>query len=770
MLKLILMGIGLVAILLFLLWNQWNATRHRINGFLMGEVFLHGLEKYADASIKIKEAKREREKTLIVSIGVSILAVFIMVFYVIIARHTFINNHEHEYVETRIKEPTCDEEGILQYKCRYCEETYEMPVPVIDHSYVEIEKIEPTCKSKGAIISECNECGHQKTDYFGSVIDHDYEQIDCQDATCVQKGLKILRCRLCKEFSYEPIPLSSDHKYEVTSQIEATCEKEGITELTCEICGKADTRYTAVAEHTDVEVERTEPDCSKEGFSKKQCQICGREIIEVLPADGKHRDTIVFYHAEDHAVTYACSRCGREHKESLSEEEERSIWKIFEVYDESYHKREISEVNEREKNGRIDIADPVENYTRVKAKLSEEKQAAADCFSFTVTRKSNMRFFFSHEDKRNKDACYWYMTVYDTDGKTVIREGNIPRINKEEEYTFDVPELDPGTYYIKITRPVGENLSKKDYSYAYYYITLWPVCVQHELTKPYLLKEPTCTEDGEYINVCDECDEHVSTVIKALGHEWGEWDIIKEAEIWQRGEKERICVNCKVVEREDFLHTGSVIMMIAVGLVMIVIVCLMAVHKKRVLMTIIIIIMVALGIVFYRHFSAESKPADITPLTISRAEVEAVSPVKDDINIISFSFDGDPRTCWRDSSDGSGEGIVLTYYFEHPGYVAGMEIINGCVGGEEKYYENNRIQSMTLYFFRGGEVTTSVRLGNMGKDYSEEAEYYTLAPDRKDDAYYCEGIQIVIHSVCEGSSENADLCLTEIQFYERACE
>ncbi len=57
-------------------------------------------------------------------------------------------------------------------------------------------------------------------------------------------------------------------------------------------------------------------------------------------------------------------------------------------------------------------------------------------------------------------------------------------------------------------------------------------------------KEPTCTEKGEYRKYCaNGCGEEEISEIEALGHEWGEWKVVKEASYTEEGTKKRVCEN-----------------------------------------------------------------------------------------------------------------------------------------------------------------------------------------------------------------------------------
>lgn len=60
---------------------------------------------------------------------------------------------------------------------------------------------------------------------------------------------------------------------------------------------------------------------------------------------------------------------------------------------------------------------------------------------------------------------------------------------------------------------------------------------------------PTCTEKGYTINTCS-CGKTKTTDEKdALGHNYGDWETVKEATVDAEGLKERTCERCKAVEK-----------------------------------------------------------------------------------------------------------------------------------------------------------------------------------------------------------------------------
>ncbi|MCM1027447.1 MAG: hypothetical protein NC432_13520 [Roseburia sp.] len=109
----------------------------------------------------------------------------------------------------------------------------------------------------------------------------------------------------------------------------------------------------------------------------------------------------------------------------------------------------------------------------------------------------------------------------------------------------------------------------------------------------------------------------------------GEWDILIEAGLLSRGERERVCSICMVSEREGFLCRGSVILMIAVVVVMIIIIIILVIlgrrhpyrAKYKGWLIFVIGITVVLLIVFYIRFfagiRATASSAAVIPVSIA---------------------------------------------------------------------------------------------------------------------------------------------------------
>ena len=65
-------------------------------------------------------------------------------------------------------------------------------------------------------------------------------------------------------------------------------------------------------------------------------------------------------------------------------------------------------------------------------------------------------------------------------------------------------------------------------------------------------QKATCEKDGIQVISCDLCGEKLGQeIIKATGHQFGEWTVTKEATWDQAGEETRICSQCKAPDKRE---------------------------------------------------------------------------------------------------------------------------------------------------------------------------------------------------------------------------
>ncbi len=122
------------------------------------------------------------------------------------------------------------------------------------------------------------------------------------------------------------------------------------------------------------------------------------------------------------------------------------------------------------------------------------------------------------------------------------------------------------------------------------------------------------------------------------------------------------------------------------------------------------------------------------------------------------------ETCWQDGVDGDGVGESLTYILEKPGYIVGVDFINGRVSSEKAYWANARIAELQLDFIYNEKGNGSIVI-TLPDVYTVEPNYISFFSEDDEKSFYCDTVILTITAVYNGQKYN-DLCLTEVKLYE----
>ena len=117
-------------------------------------------------------------------------------------------------------------------------------------------------------------------------------------------------------------------------------------------------------------------------------------------------------------------------------------------------------------------------------------------------------------------------------------------------YSISLVPKCPCQTITSVTSSIGDlSLAK----YRYYYINTCPqevvknvnvVTVNMKHTCIYgepVVTEPTCTEPGSVVKECICCGHKETEILDPLGHDWTEWEVVKEPTTEEEGEEERHC-------------------------------------------------------------------------------------------------------------------------------------------------------------------------------------------------------------------------------------
>ncbi len=152
--------------------------------------------------------------------------------------------------------------------------------------------------------------------------------------------------------------------------------------------------------------------------------------------------------------------------------------------------------------------------------------------SITVSSDTEQTYTFTSEDGADVSAV-WISSSSSSD-----TDGDTTEITYKTTYAVTMDET--GQHILDIVGNVTGGSTK-------YYLEV----VDHTFTTTII--DPTCTEKGYTKYTCSRCGySYESDETDALGHDWGDWEIEKEATVGENGEKIRTCSRCDETETEKY--------------------------------------------------------------------------------------------------------------------------------------------------------------------------------------------------------------------------
>lgn len=239
------------------------------------------------------------------------------------------DTHEHVWGEGTITtKPTCTTPGVKTYTCSVCNKTKTEEIPATGHQHTEVRNVkEATCKEEGYTgDTYCTDCETKLSDGEPTAKKaHDWDKGKVTtEATCKNTGVKTYTCNNCGETKTEGIPVT-DHIWDngkVTTK--PSCITPGVKTYTCTVCQETKTEEIPATGHQHTEVRNVkEATCTKEGYTgDTYCTDCGEKLSDGKILPKKDHDYEIKDHkdatcTEDGYTTSFCKNCGDEKKETI---------------------------------------------------------------------------------------------------------------------------------------------------------------------------------------------------------------------------------------------------------------------------------------------------------------------------------------------------------------------------------------------------------------------------------------------------------------------
>ncbi len=464
----------------------------------------------------------------------------------------------HDYTST-VTEPTCTEQGFTIHSCDRCGHAYrdtftdaaghtpgeeatctvsqlctvcgEVLTEASGHSYTQAVT-EPSCTEQGFTTHTCSACGHTYRDTFTTASGHTPDG----EATCAHAQL----CTVCGELLAEA--LGHDYTHTVTAP---TCTEQGFTTHTCSACG-----YTYLDTFTDAKahVPGDAATCSR----AQVCTVCGEVLTPAQDHDYTHIIIAPTCTTRGY-TTHTCSRCNHTYLDAFTETAPHTIRQ-----DASCYEPQSCSVC----GGLIKEATGHDyRTTTVEATCNSQGYVKHVCIHCSASYLDNFTPAKGHTPGEAA-TCTQPQTCTVCQGILTPAKGHsfgaavtAPTCT-ESGYTTHACANCEATYVDTPTEPAGHVPGKEASCHAPQTCTVCQAILAERLEHTYeeARNEPTCTIDGQILDVCSLCgDSYVRAFIPAVGHTVGDWVLENAPDVGEPGRKHKSCEVCsEMVEHETF--------------------------------------------------------------------------------------------------------------------------------------------------------------------------------------------------------------------------
>ena len=374
------------------------------------------------------------------------------------------------------------------------------------------------------------------------------------EATCTEAAVYYVKCDNCDAVSNtltvkvgEPL----GHDLTVTV-VEPTCEKDGYTESVCARCGLSyRTNYVAAKGHSYVDVV-TAPTCESAGYTTHTCSVCGDSYVDaMLPATGHSYVDVVTAPTCESAgyTTHTCSVCGSSYVDTMTEalgHDYQTVVTAPTCDAMGYTTHTCTRCGNSYVDSYTQAAD--HSYTSEVTKQPTCTEEGVRTFTCTNCGKSYTESIpmiaHSYEAVKTEPDCthMGYTTYTCSACGDSYKADFVDATGHDCEATVVAPTCEGYGY--------TENHCKHC-DYTYISDIRQPLGHDDKLTGA---KDATCTETGYTGDmVCTRCGEVHSKgeEIPALGHDYGDWTTVKEADCFHTGLEERKCGRCGETEQRE---------------------------------------------------------------------------------------------------------------------------------------------------------------------------------------------------------------------------
>ena len=374
---------------------------------------------------------------------------------------------------------------------------------------------EATCIGTGSRQRYCNICQWTQTEVIPA-LGHDWDDWQYGDAapTCTQDGSRIRYCRRCQASETGVAPALGHAWGEWSVVNAATCIAPGNSVRMCTRCGAEEGRDDSALGHSAETVAGKAATCTETGLTEgSKCSRCGAVLTAqtTIPALGHAMDggavTTAATCTSAGVKTYTCTRCGMTTTETIPA------------------------------TGHTPVAIPGIPATCTESGLTEGSKCSV-CGAILTEQAYTPALGHDYEATEYKEA-------------TAAEDGYIKYVCSRcwDSYTEIITKLPHEHAYVVTAETPAACTSEGVRTYTCTicgnsYSESTPALGHAPQALPG--KAPTCMEPGlTEGSVCSRCGVVLAaqTAIPAIGHNWGEWVVTKEATATADGQAMRTCKN-----------------------------------------------------------------------------------------------------------------------------------------------------------------------------------------------------------------------------------
>lgn len=363
-----------------------------------------------------------------------------------------------------------------------------------------------------------------------------------KEATCTQEGEQAKQCTFegCNVYGEHETIDATNHTWGATIiVIPPTCTTEGTSKRICSICQNVDIIIKQAMGHVYAE-EYTidiEPTCEKEGEKSLHCHNCearDEEHIVTIPALGHQWD-------EGTVVTAAtCTTNGSKSFHCTNKNCEETKNEVIEQLGHDFAEEFT-----------IDLT---ESCTTVGSKSKHCQRDNCDAQTEETDIPATGHQWNGPTTSQEPTCTNQGKQVYTCAKCSETKEEDILALGHSfaEEYTIDINATceTAGSKSFHCTHSGCEEKNGMVSIEA----------LGHDMVKGSIVKQPTCTEEGEEEYKCSRCDQTDLHTIEALGHEYAaEYTVDKNASCQEDGLESRHCIheNCTAKVDERIIAKGE---------------------------------------------------------------------------------------------------------------------------------------------------------------------------------------------------------------------